>query len=76
MPILQSLTPWTGPAERFCLFGARSLKNMSPKIHPVKTFSEKDDPQPDFRIEKIFRLLVSDSSLLSVDLYPVFPPIT
>jgi hypothetical protein len=27
---------------------------MSPKIHPVKIFSEKDDPQPGFKIKKFF----------------------
>ena len=49
MPILQNWMPWTGPAERFCLFGAKSLKNMSSKIHPVKTFSGKDDLRPGSR---------------------------
>jgi len=49
MPILQSLTPWTDPAERFYRFGAKNLKNMSPKMRPVKTCSEKDVPQPDSR---------------------------
>jgi hypothetical protein len=78
MWILQSLTPWTGPVERFSRSGAKNFKNMSPKMHHVKIFSEKDGPRPGFRIEpntQISRLLVSDSSVLSVDLYPVFPPV-
>jgi hypothetical protein len=78
MWILQSLTPWTGPVERFSRSGAKNFKNMSPKMHPVKIFSEKDGPQPGFRIEsntQIFRLLVSDSRLLLLDFRPVFPPV-
>jgi len=49
MRILQNWTPWTEAAARFCRSGASNFKNMSPKIHPVKTFSEKDGPQPGFR---------------------------
>jgi hypothetical protein len=49
MWILQSLTPWTGPVERFSRSGAKNFKNMSPKMHPVKIFSEKDGLRPGFR---------------------------
>ena len=37
------------PVERFSRSGAKNLKSMSPKVHPVKTFSEKDGPQPGFK---------------------------
>jgi len=47
--ILQSWTHWTGPAERFSRSGASNFKDMSPKMRPVKTFSEKDGPQPGFK---------------------------
>jgi len=49
MWILQSLTPWMGPVERFSRSGAKNFKNMSRKMHPVKIFSEKDGPQQGFR---------------------------
>jgi hypothetical protein len=49
MWILQNLTPWTGPVERFSRSGAKNFKNMSPKMRRVKIFSEKDGPQPGFR---------------------------
>jgi len=51
MRILQNWTPWTGPAEHFSRSGAKNLKSMSPKIHPVKTFSGKDARQRGFRTE-------------------------
>jgi hypothetical protein len=47
--ILQKWTHWTDPAERFSRSGAKSLKNMSPKIHPVKIFLEKEGLRPGFR---------------------------
>jgi hypothetical protein len=49
MRILQNWMHWTGPAARFSRSGAKSSKNMSPKIHPVKTFSGKDARQPGFK---------------------------
>jgi hypothetical protein len=49
MWILQSLTPWTGPVERFSRSGAKNFKNMSPKMRHVKIFSEKDGLQQGFR---------------------------
>jgi hypothetical protein len=49
MWILQSLTPWTGPVERFSRSGAKNFKNMSPKMRPVKIFSEKEGLQQGFR---------------------------
>jgi hypothetical protein len=73
--ILQSWTHWTGPAERFSRSGASNFKNMSPKMRPVKTFSEKDGPQPGFKIEKILHILVPDYLLLPFDFRPVFPPV-
>jgi hypothetical protein len=50
MLILQNWTLWTVAAARFCHSGALNFKNMSPKIHPVKIFSGKDDLQPGFSL--------------------------
>jgi hypothetical protein len=46
---LPKLTPWTGVAEHFSLFGATNWKSTLPKIPPVKFYSEKDGPPPDFK---------------------------
>jgi VanZ family protein len=48
---LRNWTPWTVPVEPFSRSGAKNLKNMSPKIRPVKIFLEKDVPRPGFRAE-------------------------
>jgi hypothetical protein len=76
MRILQNWTPWTDPAGRFSRSGASNLKNMSPKIRLVKIFTGKDGLRPDYRIEKIFYLLVPDSLLLPLDFHSVFPPVS
>jgi hypothetical protein len=41
--------PWTVAVARLCLCGAISLKNMSPKTLPVKSFLENGDQQPVFK---------------------------
>jgi hypothetical protein len=50
MPGLRKWMRWTEAAERFCLSGAPSFKNMLPKMHPVNLYSGKDGPRRAFEV--------------------------